>query len=208
MPRRPALRPATAALCALVALTACQGSPEAGRPNITPPPTSTSPTHASTPTSAGPPTPTWSPEESEAIAGATARYVAAWAAIDAALNNPPAATRGKLLQAGTGGNWLIQVLGDVQFNRERGWYQDGKVVVQTMSVASVKLNAEQPEVRLDACLDTSKISLRYQATRKPVPVGPGTQGRNKVRAQLVYAPPTGQSKKMWFLIDQKDIGSC
>jgi len=38
--------------------------------------------------------------------------------------------------------------------------------------------------------------------------GPGTTGRSKVQAKLVYAPPVGQSKKMWFLIDQQDAGTC
>ncbi|MFD3399673.1 hypothetical protein ACFWUU_03300 [Kribbella sp. NPDC058693] len=134
--------------------------------------------------------------------------MAAWAAIDAALNNPPAATREKLLQAGTGGNWLIQILGSVQFNQERGWYQEGRVRVESMSVASVKLKAQQPEVRLTACLDSSRTSLHYLATRKPVPVGPGNSGRSKVQAQLVFAPPNGQSEKIWFLVEQKDAGTC
>lgn len=200
MPRRPAL--ITAALCALTALTACQGSPEAGQPNTTP----TSPSTTATPTISA--TPTRPTAEQAAITAAKARFVTASAAVDTALNNPPVATEAKLLQAGVGGEWLVQVLGSVGFNKQRGWYQDGKARVESISVASVNITGEQPEVRLNVCLDASKISLRYLATHKPVPVGPGTTGRSKVQAKLVYAPPVGQSKKMWFLIDQQDAGTC
>ncbi|TDO69344.1 hypothetical protein EV651_101384 [Kribbella sp. VKM Ac-2571] len=203
MPRRPLLA-AVATLSTLTLLTACNGSPEAGRPNTTP--TSTTPTPTPTPTA--PSTPAWTTEEQAAITAAKSRYVAARAAIDTALNNPPAASREKLLQAGTGGKWLVEVLTNVQFNLDRGWYADGKASVEGVSVASVTLRAEQPEVRLNACLDSSKISLRYQATRKPVPVGPGSGKRHKVQAQVVYTALTGQSKKMWFLIDETDLGSC
>lgn len=204
MPRRPALTTATAALCALLALTACKGSPEAGQPNTTP--TTTSPT--TSPTPSAPSTPAQPTAEQAAITGAKARYVAAWSAIDAALNNPPAATREKLLQAGVGRNWLIEVWGNVGFNQERGWYQDGKVRVETMSVTSVKARGEEPEVNLSACLNSTKVTLRYLKTRKPVPLGPGTSGRSKVQAKLVLSAPEGQSKKMWFLVDQQDTGEC
>jgi hypothetical protein len=118
------------------------------------------------------------------------------------------ATRAKLLEAGIGRNWLVQVWANVGFNQERGWYQDGKVSVDAMSVTSVNTKGEEPEVSLSACLNSTKTTLRYQATRKPVPLGPGTSGRSKVQAKLVLAPPDGQSKKMWFLVDQKDTGEC
>jgi hypothetical protein len=100
------------------------------------------------------------------------------------------------------------VLTDVQFNLDRGWYADGRASVEGVSVASVKLKAEQPEVRLNACLDTSKISLRYEKTHKPVPGIPANGNRHKVQAQVVYTALVGQSKKIWFLIDEKDLGSC
>ncbi|TDX03169.1 hypothetical protein [Kribbella sp. VKM Ac-2566] len=203
MPRRPLLA-AVATLSTLTLLTACNGSPEAGRPNTTP--TSTTPTAPATPTA--PSTAAWTTEEQAAITAAKSRYVAARAAIDTALNNPPAASKEKLLEAGTGGKWLVQVLTDVQFNLERGWYSNGRVTVEGVTVASVKLKADQPEVRLNACLDTSKISLRYEATHKPVPGIPANGNRHKVQAQMVYTALTGQSKKMWFLIDEKDLGSC
>jgi hypothetical protein len=205
MPSRPALGRATAALCALLALTSCQGSPEAGHPNTTP--ASTSPSPTPTPTGAAA-SPTWTAQQQAAITAVQARYTAARAAIDAALNSPSTATRTKLQEAGVGGGWIIQVLGDVKFNQDRGWYQAGKVGIVSTSVASVRLDTQQPQVSLSVCLDTSKTSLRYQATGKPVPVGPGNGDRHKALASLVYAPPAGQSKKMWFLIDEKDAGSC
>ncbi|GAA3086050.1 type V secretory pathway adhesin AidA [Kribbella aluminosa] len=205
MPRRPLLT-AVATLSTLTLLTACNGSPEAGRPNTTP--TSTTATPAPTPTPTAPITPTRPAAEQAAIAAAKARYLTAHLAIDVALNNPPVATRENLLRAGTGGNWLIQVLGSVQFNLDRGWYQAGRTGLEAVTVASVKLNAEQPEVRFNACLDSSKTSLRYQATRKPVPAIPANGTRHKVQAQMVYAPLIGQSTKMWFLINETDTGSC
>ncbi|TDW94581.1 hypothetical protein EV137_1898 [Kribbella pratensis] len=206
MPRRPALTTATAALCALTALTACQGSPEAGQPNTTP--TTTSAASTPTPTPVNPSTPGWTPAEKAAIAAAKARYMSARAAIDVALNDPAAATDAKLLQAGTGGAWLVRVLTDVQFNLDRGWYQNGRLAVAILSVASVKLKAEQPEVRLNVCLDTSKVGLYYKKTHKPVPGIPANGNRHKIQAQVVYASLDGQSTKMWFLIDEKDLGSC
>ncbi|MGW6195216.1 hypothetical protein ACWF0M_03620 [Kribbella sp. NPDC055110] len=203
MPRRP-LFTAVATLSTFTLLTACNASPEAGRPNTTP--TTTSPTPTPTPTS--PSTPSWTPAEQAAITAAKARYMSARAAIDVALNNPVTATDAKLLQAGTGGAWLVRVLTDVQFNLERGWYQNGKMAVAVLSVASVKLKAEQPEVRLNVCLDTSKIGLYYQKTHQPVPGIPANGNRHKIQAQVVYAPATGQSTKMWYLVDEKDLGSC
>ncbi|MFI6831235.1 hypothetical protein ACIBG5_29325 [Kribbella sp. NPDC050241] len=200
MTHRPALGPAAAAICALLALTACQASPEAGHPNTTP----TSPS----PTPTAPSTPTWTPEEQQAITAATTQYTTARAAIDAALHSPSTASRANLQQAGVGGEWMIQVLGDVKFNQDRGWYQEGKVAVTSLAVASVKLDASQPQILLNVCLDTSKTSIRYQTTRKPVPVGPGNGDRHKAQAALVYAPPAGQTKKMWFLIDEKEAGAC
>ncbi|HEY3559331.1 MAG TPA: hypothetical protein VGL05_17790 [Kribbella sp.] len=205
MPRRPAFATTTAALCALTALAACHGSPEAGHPNTTPVSTAAS---TPTPTPAVPSTPDWTAQEQAAIAAAKARYATARSAIDAALNNPPAATDQKLLQAGVGGKWLVQVLGDLQFNEDRDWYQEGKTRVKALTVASVKLTAEQPEVRFTVCLDTSKISLRYRTTHKPVPAIPANGHFHKVQSQMVYAPPNGQSTKMWFLIDEKPLGSC
>src|SRR5690242_8410344 len=125
MPRRPALGPATAALCAVLALTACQGSPEAGRPNTAPPTTTPTPSTASTPG--------WTPEEQAAIDAAVTRYKAARTAIDAAMNNPAAASHTKLENAGNGGAWLTETLGELKFNEDHGWYVDGKVIIVSTS---------------------------------------------------------------------------
>ena len=105
MTRRPALGRATAALCALLALTACQGSPEAGRPNTTPAPSTP------TPNPTAPSTPTWTPEELQAVDAAETRYTIARTAVNKALQSPATATRPSLVKAGNGGAWLISILG-------------------------------------------------------------------------------------------------
>jgi hypothetical protein len=204
MTGRPALG-TTAALFALLALTACQASPEAGHPH---PPGAWAVPPTRTPTRSSPSTPAWSPEEQAAIAAAKARYTTAQAAVIDALDNPATTTRAQLLQAGVGGNWIIRVLGDMKFYQDRGWHLAGKVVVLSTSVESVKLEGQQPEVRLNVCTDSSKSLLRYQATGKPVPAIPANGDRHKAQAVLVYAPPIGQTKKTWFLIDEKGSGSC
>jgi hypothetical protein len=199
MIRRPLL--AAAALCATLTLTACNGSPEAGRPNTTPPP-------AASPTPSTPSTPGRPEEEQLAITAAKSRYNAARAAIDAAMNAPQKSTRAALEAAGNGGNWIITVLDDVNFQRQNGWYQAGKVKIVSTDVRSVTLTGEQPRVVLTVCLDTSSTSTRFQADNKPVPMGPGNGKRHKAEAVLVFAPPVGKTAKMWFLIDEKASGSC
>jgi hypothetical protein len=201
MIRRPLL--AAAALSAALALTACNGSPEAGRPNTSLPTAPTSSPPTSTPSGQG-----WTEEEQAAITAAKSRYTTARAAIDAAMNAPQESTRATLEHAGNGGNWIITVLGDVNFQRENGWYQAGKVQIVSTSAASVTLTGEQPRVGLTVCLDTSKTSTRFQANNKPVPMGPGNGKRHKAEAVLVFAPPVGKTAKMWFLIDEKATGSC
>lgn len=201
MTRRPALGRATAALCALLALTACQGSPEAGRPNTTPTP----PTPTPTPTA--PSTPTWTPDEAAAIAAAKARYLAARGATEQALQAPAKANRARLEGAGNGGTWLTDIIEEISFYREHGWYQAGSVKLSPPNVKSVRLDTAQPEVTLAACVDTSAVVLRYQATKKPVPVGPDNGARHLAQARMVLAPaPTGQ--KAWFLVEEGGGDKC
>ncbi|TDU87449.1 hypothetical protein EV138_0972 [Kribbella voronezhensis] len=121
MTRRPLL--AAAALSALLTLTACTGSPKAGEPNTTPPP--------STPTtpSPTPSTPSWTPEEQAAITAAKSRYTTARAAVSVALRDPRKATRDNLVKAGNGGAWLISILGEIDFQQNNGWYQTGDVTI-------------------------------------------------------------------------------
>jgi hypothetical protein len=196
---------ATAVLCAVL-LSACNGSPEAGR--VAPAPSSTTP--SATPTSSASPTasPEWTAEELSAIAAAKARYVTARAAVDNAMNDPQKSTRTALEKAGNGGSWIIAVLEEVNFQRDNGWFQAGKVQIDSTAVERVSLTGEQPEVRLTVCIDTSKISTRYQANGKPVPMGPGNGNRHKAQSRLVFAPPANQGAKMWFLIEEKAEGSC
>jgi hypothetical protein len=200
MTRRP-LATAVATLSALAALTACNSSPEAGRPNTT------SPTATPTPT-ATPSSPTWTPEQQAAIAAAKARYTVARAAVDKAMSTPTATNRPALEKAGNGGTWIIDALEDLINLQHDGWYLTGSTKVTNTVVSSVKLNLEQPEVRLVSCLDGSAIVVRLQKNHKPVPLGPGNSRRQKWASRLVYAPPAAGGTKMWWLIEDKGIGPC
>ncbi|GAA1661735.1 hypothetical protein GCM10009744_64340 [Kribbella alba] len=202
MIRRPLL--AAAALCATLTLTACNGSPEAGRPNTTPPPTA-SPTTTPTPS---PSTPTWTEEEQAAITSAKARYLAARAAVDKAFAEPAKLDRNALQKSGNGGEWIIAVIGDAMNLERYGWYRSGTVKVSSTQVTSVKLGIEQPEVRLTNCIDTSGVVSRFQKDHQPVPMGPGNGKRHKFSSQLVFAPPAEGGAKMWFLVADKAAGTC
>ncbi|MFI5730965.1 hypothetical protein ACIA49_12650 [Kribbella sp. NPDC051587] len=200
MPRRPALGPATAALCALLALTACQSSPEAGHPNTAPPSVSPTPT--------APSTPAWTPEEQTAITAAKARYAAITAAVDLAYGRPAELSRPALEKAGAGSEFIISVIDGARTLARSGWYQTGSTRIASTQITSVKLDGEQPEVNLANCLDTSKLVLRFQKDGKPVPVGPGNGNRHKFTSRLVYAPPAPGGKKIWFLVTDKAAGQC
>jgi hypothetical protein len=206
MTRRPLV--GSAALCAAFLLAACNGSAEAGR--VTPSPSSASPsTTPSTPSVSSPPTsPARTEEETKAIAGAKARYIAARGAVDKVMNEPLKSSRAPLERAGLGGSWLITVIGEVRFHRDNGWYQSGAVRIASLAVESVMLGGEQPEVRLVSCIDSSKTTTRFQENGKPVPMGPGNGSRHKFRARLVFAPPAAKQAKMWFVIEEKTTGSC
>jgi hypothetical protein len=204
MPRRPAFLPATAAICALLALTACQGSPEAGRPDTT----ATSSSFTPTPAPTAPSTPTWTPEELAAITAAKARYAAATAAVDQALTKPATFDRSALEKAGVGGAWIIDVIDQARAFTRSGWYQTGRTSITNTQVVSVKLDGAQPEVKLTNCLDTSKLVVRFEKNGKPVPMGPGNGDRHKFASRLVYAPPAPGGQKMWFLIEDQGAGQC
>jgi hypothetical protein len=200
MPSRPALGRATAALCALLALTSCQGSPEAGHPNTTP--------ISPTPTPTAPSTPTWTPEQEAAITAAKARYAAATAAVDRALVDPATLNRSALEKAGIGGEWIITVIDQARTMTRSGWYQTGSTKITKTAVTSVKVDGEQPEVNLSNCLDSSQQVIRFKKDGKPVPMGPGNGRRHQFASRLVYAPPAPGGQKMWFLISDKDTGTC
>lgn len=202
MTRRPALGRATAALCALLALTSCQGSPEAGRPNTTPTPPSP------TPTPTGPSTPTWTPEEQAAIAAAKARYAAATTATDQAFTSPAQLDRPALEKAGIGGELIITIIDQARSMTRSGWYQTGRTKIAATQVSTVRLGGAQPEVNLINCVDTSGLVLRFQKDGKPVPEGPGNGDRHKLASRLVYAPPAPGGRKVWFLISDEDKGQC
>jgi hypothetical protein len=205
MTRRPLV--GFAALCAAFLLAACNASVEAGR--VTPSPSPLTTPSTSTPPASSPPTPpAQTEEETKAIAGAKARYIAARGAVDKVMNEPLKSSRAPLERAGLGGSWLITVIGEVRFHRDNGWYQSGAVRIASLAVESVMLGGEQPEVRLVSCIDSSKTTTRFQENGKPVPMGPGNGSRHKFRARLVFAPPAAKQAKMWFVIEEKTTGSC
>jgi hypothetical protein len=200
MPRR-ALLAAVATLSALTLLTACNGSPEAGRPNTTP--TSSSPS----PTPTAPSTPTWTPEEQAAITAAKRRYVIATAAIDRTFMNPSELDRPALEKAGLSGEWIITIVDQARTLVRSGLYQTGSMQIAKTQVVSVKLKQAQPEVNFITCLDSSKQIIRFKKNGKPVPTGPGDGTRRKVASHLTFAPADG-GQKMWFLISDEDKGPC
>jgi hypothetical protein len=200
MIRRP-LTATVATLCAALALTACNGSPEAGRPNPTP--TSTSPS----PTPTAPSTSTRTPEEQAAINAAKAQYLAARAAAAKALGDPKKANRAALERAGNGGAWLADVIEEVAFYRARGWYQAGSVKLSAPTVRAVRLEVQQPEVTLATCLDAAAVVLRYQSNNKAVPVGADNGARHQAVARLILAPGSS-GQKTWFLVEEKEAGKC
>jgi hypothetical protein len=204
MPRRPLLA-AVATLSTLTLLTACNGSPEAGRPNTTP--TRTSPTP--TPTPSAPSTPTWTTEELAAITAAQARYVAATAAADQALTKPTAFDRPALEKAGLGSERILEIYDQARSLAGDGLYQTGRITIVSTTVKSVKLDGPQPEVILTNCLDASTLILRFEKDGKPVPVVPGGSGpRHVFQSRLVYAPPAPGGQKLWYLISNQGGAKC
>jgi hypothetical protein len=123
------------------------------------------------------------------------------------LQNPTKADRTVLEQSGSGGQWLTDIIDDISFYQDNGWYQAGSVKLSSPNVKSVRLNAQQPEVTLTACVDSSAVVVRYQSTKKPVPLGPDNGSRHQTQARMVLAPgPSGQ--KAWFLIDETGDAKC
>ncbi|MFI5693329.1 hypothetical protein ACIA58_15900 [Kribbella sp. NPDC051586] len=205
MPRRPALAPALAALCAAMVLTACNGSPEAGRPNTVP--VATTPSSSSTP-SETPSGPQWTAEEQTAITASNKQYAAARVAIDVALAAPAKADRTKLESAGNGGTWINTVLEDIVNFQDYGWYETGSTKVVHTQVSAVNLKLQQPQVDLINCIDSSAVIIRSQQTGKPIPIGAGTSKRQKVSSRMVYAPAATGGAKRWWLIAEKELGVC
>lgn len=128
--------------------------------------------------------------------------------MDKALGDPTRFKRNDLEKAGNGGSWIIAAVGEALFQRDNGWYQSGTVKVRSTSVEAVKLHIEQPEVRLSNCIDSSAVVTRFRKNDKPVPMGPGNGNRHRFESRLVFAPPAPGGTKMWFLIDEKAVGSC
>lgn len=205
MPRRLTLGPALAALCALTALTSCNGSPEAGRPNTSPAPTTSSPSPTPSQTPSGP---EWTAEEQTAITASKKQYSVARVAIDVALAAPAKADRTKLESAGNGGTWITTVLEDIVNFQDYGWYETGSTKVLNTQVSAVNLKLQQPQVDLINCIDSSAVVIRSQQDGKPIPIGAGTSKRQKVSSRMVYAPAATGGAKRWWLIAEKELGVC
>jgi hypothetical protein len=128
--------------------------------------------------------------------------------VNNALKSPTTATRAQLVAAGNGGTWLAAILEEIDFQLDNGWFQVGDSQIASASVRSVKLAATQPEVLLVTCIDSTSVSYKFQKTGKPVPIAGDDGDRHKVQAQLVLVPTSGESRKDWTLMVEKDLGKC
>ncbi|TCC35048.1 hypothetical protein [Kribbella sindirgiensis] len=162
MPRRPALGPTTAALCALLALTACEGSPEAGRPNTSPtsPPASTASTPVDESKAAG-----------DAAVTAYRRYIAVISTMTAsggtAVQDLPKVASGvelakSQIQAERYRGEKIKTIGDIE-------------IIWAKAVKTGPPGATITTASVQACYDTSK-SRAVDSSGKTVRV-PGTPTR-------------------------------
>jgi hypothetical protein len=151
MPRHPAFGPTTAALCALVALTACQGSPDAGQPNTAPPPSTSSPTPSS------PATPTDSSAAQAAAAQAGYRaYIAAKVATAAS-----GGTDVTGLSKVATGVMLKTELNQAATYKARRWHAIGQIEVvwtKPIKIGAPAASGQITEVAVRACLDASKVT--------------------------------------------------
>ncbi|NIK56864.1 hypothetical protein [Kribbella shirazensis] len=165
MPRRPAFGTTTAALCALLALTACEGSPEVGQPNTAPvsPPSSAAST-ANTPVDE-------SKAAGDAAVAAYRRYIAVINAMTAsggiAVQDLPKVASGVELaksqnQAETYRVEKIKTIGGVE-------------VLWAKAVKTGPTGARITTASVQACYDTSK-SRAVDASGKNVRA-PGTPTR-------------------------------
>ncbi|HEY3562054.1 MAG TPA: hypothetical protein VGL05_31520 [Kribbella sp.] len=164
MPRRPALGTTLAALCAFMALTACQGSPEAGQPNATP---------AASPTSATPsssPTPTDSTEAQAAAAQAGYRaYIAAKVATAASGGTNVAG----LSKVATG-VMLSTELNQAATYKSRRWHAVGEIEViwtKALKVGAAGANGQITEITVQACVDASKVTAVDAQGKNVKPTG-------------------------------------
>ena len=166
MPRRPALGPTTAALCALLALTACQGSPEAGQPNTVPPSVSSTPSPSATPTNSS------AAQAAAAQAGYRA-YIAAKVATAASGGTDVAG----LSKVATG------VMLEVELNQAasykgRRWHAVGQIEViwtKAVKLGTPAAGGQITEITVQACLDASKVTAVDAQGKRVKPSGAPTR---------------------------------
>ena len=212
MPRRPILGHRRRSSLRPHGATACNGSPEAGQPNTAPP----RPTNVDIqPDRAVHPVGTAGRTAEQAAITAAKKRATQWhrAAIDTALNNPPAANQAKLCKAGNGGNVADHGAGGSVSPHSRSAAGTGSARSRSSRfpvVIGQDLETEQPEVQLSACLTTlCGLTPLPQADSKPVSVGPGTDGRKQGQGKRgLRTSATGSPKRWWFLVDQQELGTC
>lgn len=175
MPCRPALGTTFAALCALTALTACQGSPEAGQPNTVAPSASPSPS----------PTPTVAPE-SQAVTAASAAYRGYVAAVDAAYISGGANI--KALSTYASGVMLKAELVHAENLRVKKWRSVGHLQVmwvKPLTIGKPDASGQIGALTLSACIDSSKAGSVDSTGKSMRPAGTPTQSVDEMRMRRV-----------------------
>jgi len=184
MPRHPALGPTAAALSALLTLTACQGSPEAGQPNTSPPPSTSSPTVSATPS----PTPSVTPEEA-AVAAASVAYRGFVAATDAMYRSGGRNVTG--LSRYASGVMLKAELVEAEKFRGYKWHSVGSLQVmwiKPLSIGKPNASGQIDNLILSACVDSSKAGA-VDSKGKSVRV-PGTPNQTVDEMRMRYVQGT------------------
>ncbi|MFF0270387.1 hypothetical protein [Kribbella sp. NPDC004536] len=130
------------------------------------------------------------------------------AGIDKALADPTRPSRPTLEAAGLSDKRMVDAIADARSLRDSGWYRAGRAQIRSLIPSAVDLTAEQPKVTLRSCLDLSATVLRFQTDQKVVPISASSSKRVAFAAELRYATRPATSVKMWFLTDEKALGSC
>ncbi|TDW91160.1 hypothetical protein EV647_4736 [Kribbella sp. VKM Ac-2566] len=194
MPRRPALGTTTAALCALLALTACQGSPEAGQPNTAPPPSTSDPTSSPTPS----PTPSNTPED-VAVAAASVAYRGFVAATDAMYRS--GGRNVTALNKYASGVMLKAELVEAEKFRGYKWHSVGSlqvVWIKPLSIGKPNASGQIDSLILSACVDSSKagaVDSKGKSVRLPGTPNQTVDEMRMRRVQGSWKADFAQSRK-------------
>ncbi|NUS00164.1 MAG: hypothetical protein HOV67_33505 [Kribbellaceae bacterium] len=130
------------------------------------------------------------------------------AAIDKTLADPTRPSRPILEAAGLSDKRMIDAIADARSLRDSGWYRAGRAQIRSLVPTAVDVDAAQPKVTLRSCLDLSATVLHFQKDHKVVPISASSSKRVAFSAELRFAARSATSTKMWFLTDEKALGSC